>query len=110
MWSSRHTPGLTSSCLSSKSGLASLCFTFPGEPVMQLSSARTARRRSRSASHRCEPMNPAPPETTARGLGALLAANAAVGESQAFHRLRVVDVAPVDEHRPAHELPDARHV
>src|SRR6266567_6562708 len=55
-------------------------------------------------------MNPAPPETTARGLCGLLAANAAIREAQAFHGRGVVDVAAVDDHRPAHELLDARHV
>src|SRR5207247_10394396 len=96
----------------SKSGLPSRCFRFAGEPVMKLSSVSTRMPRFSSASQRCDPMNPAPPETTARGLlpPALLAANAAVREAQAAHRGRDVDVAPVDHDRGAHRGLEAREV
>src|SRR5690349_8440687 len=103
-------PWLTSSCRNSKSGLPWRWRMFWAEPVMKLSSARTLTPRASRASQRWEPMNPAPPETTARGLCGLLAANAAIREAQAFHGRGVVDVAAVDDHRPAHELLDARHV
>src|SRR5690349_9217459 len=107
----RKTPWLTSTCRSSKSGLPWRWRTFCAEPVMKLSSANTFMPRSSSASHRCEPMNPAPPETTALGFGAaLLAANTAIREAEGLHRAGVVDVPPVDEHGAAHELLDARHV
>src|SRR5712691_11106364 len=64
------------------------------------------------AAQRCDPMKPAPPETTARGLAppALLAANAAVREAQAAHRVRDVDVAPVDHNRRSHRGLEAREV
>src|SRR6266480_3500991 len=100
-------PWLMSIWRNSKSGFACSVRRLSGEPVMKLSSASTRHPRSRSAWQRCEPMNPAPPETTARGL---FAANAAVGEAQASHRRRIVDVAAVDDDRAAHELLDARHV
>src|SRR5689334_13438351 len=97
---------------SSKSGLPSMCFRFAGDPVMKLSSADTRMPRSSSASQRCDPMNPAPPETTARGLPrpALLAANASVREAQAAHGGGDVDVAPVDYDRRAHRSLDPREV
>src|SRR5438046_5136787 len=100
-------PWLTSTWLSWKSGLSCRARTLSGEPVMKLSRARTLLPLARSASQRCEPMNPAPPEMTARGL---LAANAAVGEAQVSHGDRVVDVPAVHDDRMAHELLDARHV
>src|SRR5689334_4132315 len=74
---------------------------------MKLSSASTRMPASRSASQRCEPMNPAPPEMTARGL---VAANAAVDEAQALDDGRVVDVAAVDDDRGAHQSLDAGQV
>src|SRR5207302_3971611 len=74
---------------------------------MKLSRASTRRSRASNASHRCDPMNPAPPEMTALGL---FAANAAIRETQASHQCRVIDVAAVDDDRTAHELLDARHV
>src|SRR5579864_5446482 len=95
-------PWLTSICLSSKSGWPSNDRRFSRDPVMKLSSASTATPRSSSASHRCEPMNPAPPETTALCLPALLAADTSIGEAQATHDRGVVDVAAVDHDRPAH--------
>src|SRR5947207_8750771 len=100
-------PWLTSTWLSWKSGLSCRARTLSGEPVMKLSRARTLLPLARSASQRCEPMNPAPPEMTARGL---LPANAAVGEAQVSHGDRVVDVSAVHDDRMAHELLDARHV
>src|ERR1700680_2456940 len=66
---------------------------------MKLSSASTSKPLASNASQRCEPMKPAPPETTAR---ALLAADASIGEAQAAHDRRVVDVSPVDHYRFAH--------
>src|SRR5438128_12080486 len=74
---------------------------------MKLSRASTRTSRASSASHRCEPMKPAPPETTALGL---FAANAAICETQTSHQGRVIDVAPVDNDRTTHQLLDARHV
>src|SRR5438105_13238959 len=100
-------PWLTSIWRNAKSGFDCSPRTFSGEPVMKLSSASTRQPRSSSAWQRCEPINPAPPETTALGL---FAANAAVGETQASHHRRIVDVAAVDDDRSAHELLDTRHV
>src|SRR5256885_14342272 len=100
-------PWLMSIWRNSKSGFDRSAFRLSAEPVMKLSSASTRQPRSSRASQRCEPMNPAPPETTARGL---FAANAAVGEAKTSHHGRIVDVAAVDDHRPPHELPDAGHV
>src|SRR5882724_7932154 len=100
-------PWLTSAWLSSKSGLSRSVRRLSGEPVMKLSTATTLLPFARSASQRCEPRNPAPPEMTARGL---LAANAAVGEAQVSHGDRVVDVPAVHDDRVAHEVFDARHV
>src|SRR3989475_7016052 len=79
------------------------------EPVMKLSSDSTRVPRASRASHRCEPMNPAPPETTARSLW-LVAAYASVGEAESAHVLRVIDVAPVDDHRTAHRRLDPAEV
>src|SRR6266550_3223077 len=104
-----NTPWLTSAWRNSKSGLPWSDTRFWCEPVMKLSSASTRMPRSSNSWHRCEPMKPAPPETTARGR-ALLAANAAIGEAKAAHRFRVVDVSSVHDDRAAHELLDACHV
>src|SRR5260370_16373208 len=101
------TPWLTSAWRNSKSGLPCSAFRFWGEPVMKLSRASTRIPRPSSASHRCEPMKPAPPDTTARGL---FAANAAVDETQVPHRGRVVDISPVDVDRPPHQLLHPVHV
>src|SRR5262245_39097997 len=101
-------PWLMSICRNSKSGLPCSERRLLAEPVMKLSSASTCMSRASSASQRCEPMKPAPPETTALGLRALFAANAAVREAEAAHRHRVVDVASVNDHRPPHELLHAR--
>src|SRR5947199_9537263 len=78
---------------------------------MKLWSAGTRLPCARSASRRCEPMKPAPPETTARcfPLG-LLAADTPVREAKLAHRRRHVDVASVDEDRRAHRASDAREV
>src|SRR5256885_1862439 len=102
-------PWFTSVCRNSKSGLAFRWPRLSAEPVMKLSSASTRMPRASSASQRWDPMKPAPPETTARGLE-LLAANAAVREPEALHDGRIVDVPPVDDHRPPHQLLEARHV
>src|SRR5207253_3043534 len=102
-----NTPWLTSAWRNSKSGLPWSDTRFWCEPVMKLSSASTRIPRSSNSWHRCEPMKPAPPETTARGL---FAANAAIGEAEAAHRFRVVDVSSIDDDRAAHELLDASHV
>src|SRR5580700_4450670 len=55
-------------------------------------------------------MNPAPPETTARGLATLAAANSSIRETMAAHHGRVVDVAAVDHHRFPHRFLDAAEV
>src|SRR5690242_16993425 len=102
-----NTPWLTSAWRNSKSGLPCSAFRFWAEPVMKLSRASTRKPRSSSASQRCEPMKPAPPDTTARGL---FAANAAVDETQAAHHSRVVDVSSVHDDRSPHQLLHARHV
>src|SRR5207245_11330693 len=101
-----NTPWLTSAWRNSKSGLPWSDTRFWCEPVMKLSSASTRIPRSSNSWHRCEPMKPAPPETTARGL---FAANAAIGEAEAAHRFRVVDDSSIDDDRAAHELLDASH-
>src|SRR5260370_3196607 len=79
---------------------------------MKLSSVNTRMPLFSSASERCDPMNPAPPETTARGLAppALLAANSAVREAQAAHRGRDEDVSSVDHDRRAPRGSDAPEV
>src|SRR5438477_10664195 len=74
---------------------------------MKLSRASTRTPLASNARHRCEPMKPAPPETTARGL---FAANAAIGEPETSHQGGVVDVAPVDDDGSAHQLLHTRHV
>src|SRR6266566_1556060 len=98
---------LTFDWRNSKSGLSLSVLTLSREPVMKLSSASTRIPRASSVSHRCEPMNPAPPETTAL---CLVAADTPVGETEVAHDLRVVDVAPVDDHGPAHRGLDAAEV
>src|SRR6266567_6931192 len=92
---------LTFAWRNSKSGFLARSRRWSREPVMKLSRLRTPKPRTSSASHRCEPMNPAPPDTTARGLE-LVAADAPVSETKAAHDHRVVDVAAVDNHRPPH--------
>src|SRR5437588_7944882 len=105
-----NTPWLTSAWRNSNSGLPCKGSRLSAEPVMKLSRARTRMSRSSSAAHRWEPMNPAPPETTALGRAELLAANAAIGETQVLHDSRVIDVPTIHDHRPAHQLLQARHV
>src|SRR5260370_5588109 len=102
---------LTFDWRSSKSGLPVSVPTLPREPVMKLSSASTRMPRSSRASHRCDPMKPAPPETTARSwVVRLVAADTAIGETEIAHHLRVVDVAAVHDHGPAHRTFDAAEV
>src|SRR5438477_293409 len=105
-----NTPWLTSAWRNSNSGLPCKGSRLSAEPVMKLSRARTLTSRSSSAAHRWEPMNPAPPETTALGRDALLAANAAIGETQVPHSCRLIDVAPIHDDRPTHQPVYARHV
>src|SRR6266852_1047534 len=106
-WRTKRTSPSTTTCSltfawrNSKSGFSTRLLTLVREPVMKLSSASTRTPCAIRASHRCEPMKPAPPETTARSLE-LVAADTPVGEADAPHGGRVVDVAPVDDHRPAH--------
>src|SRR5712692_2713886 len=100
-----------SACRYSKSGSPSSARKFSREPVMRLSSASTRTPLSSRAAQRCEPMKPAPPETTARGFaGLLLAANSSVREPEVTHRGGIVDVAPVDHDRPPHRLFDPSEV
>src|SRR5258708_36685553 len=81
------------------------------EPVMRSTSANTRVPRPSGARHRCAPMKPAPPETTARSLVVwLVAADTPISETEIAHGLRVVDVAPVDDHGPAHRGFDAAEV
>src|SRR5689334_15884127 len=47
------------------------CATLPGSPVTKLSRQRTSQPSCNSRSQRCEPRNPAPPVTTARGRRAI---------------------------------------
>src|SRR5438128_2127362 len=79
---------------------------------MKLSSASTRMPRASRASQRCEPMKPAPPETTTRSLLALplVAADTPIREPELAHRRRVVDVAPVHDHRHSHRRLDAVEV
>src|SRR5712692_5955637 len=85
---------------------------------MKLSSASTRLPLASSASQMCEPMNPAPPDTTARGLAVLraaggsrlVAADASIREAKAAHGRGVVDVAAVDDHRLPHRLLDTTEV
>src|SRR5258708_38143757 len=102
---------LTFDWRNSKSGLSVRVPTLSREPVMRLSSASTRMPRPIRAWHRCEPMKPAPPETTARSLVVwLVAADTPISETEIAHGLRVVDVAPVDDHGPAHRGFDAAEV
>src|SRR5713226_4959438 len=100
---------LTFDWRNSKSGLPVSVPTLSREPVMKLSSASTRMPRFSRASHRCEPMKPAPPETTALCL-LLVAADTPIRETEIAHDLRVVDVAPVDDYGPAHRGFDAAKV
>src|SRR5438309_7910567 len=90
---------LTFAWRNSKSGFSLSVLTLSREPVMKLSSARTRMPRASKASQRCEPMKPAPPETTARSL---VAADTPIGETQLAHHHGIVDVASIHDHRPAH--------
>src|SRR5258708_18654058 len=92
-------PWLTSACRNSKSGLLSSSRKFSREPVMKLSSATTRMPLPRSASHRWEPMKPAPPETIARGL---FASNSSIREPMAAHHGGVIDVSTLDHDRLPH--------
>src|SRR5207249_4650803 len=86
-----------------KPGSASNGDTFAAEPVTRLSTATTWLPRSRRLRHRCEPMNPAPPDTTDRGARAdLVTTDPPVDEAEASHQSRIIDVATVDQHRAAH--------
>ena len=51
---------------------------FASDPVSRLSTQITRWSRASSASHRCDPRNPAPPVTTVVGIGEMLPASAAV--------------------------------
>src|SRR5579872_5147264 len=94
---------LTLARRNSKSGFPSSGRRFSGDPVMKLSSDTTLNPRWSRASQRCEPMNPAPPETTALGRElALAAADPPVREAEIAHRQGVVDVPTVDHDRAAH--------
>src|ERR1700730_14383664 len=53
-------------------------------------------------------MNPAPPETTL--WSPLVTADPPVDEAEAAHVSRIVDVPPVDQHRPAHRPLELGHV
>src|SRR5260370_15038679 len=102
---------LTFDWRNSKSGLSVSVPTLSREPVMKLSSASTRMPRSSRASHRCDPMKPAPPETTARSwVVRLVAADTPIRETEIAHHLRVVDVAAVHHHGPAHRTFDAAAV
>src|SRR5437879_851847 len=81
---------LTFAWRNSKSGFSLSALTLSREPVMKLSSARTRMPRFSKASHRCEPMKPAPPETTARSLVAALQAFPELVDYE--HPLVAVDV------------------
>src|ERR1035437_8139249 len=76
---------------------------------MKLSSASTLMPRSSNASQRCEPMKPAPPDTTARSRW-LVPTNAPIREPEAPHHRRGVDVASIDDHRPTHRHLQATEV
>src|SRR6266852_8404764 len=100
---------LTFDWRNSKSGLSVSAPTLSREPVMKLSSASTRMPRFSRASHRCDPMKPAPPETTALSL-LLVAADTSIRETEIAHELRVVNVAAVHDHGPAHRGFDAAEV
>src|SRR5205823_4889678 len=103
----------TSTCLftswrrNSKERLSRRKSTLEAAPVIRLSSASTRQPFSKSAAQRWEPMNPAPPDTTARGL---IAAHPPVHKAQLAHLAGLVDVAAVDQHGPSHGALYARHV
>src|SRR5260370_992859 len=102
---------LTFDWRNSKWGLSVSVPTLSREPVMKLSSASTRMPRFSRASQRCDPMKPAPPETTARSLVVrLVAADTPIRETEIAHHLRVVDVAAVHDHGPAHRTFDAAEV
>src|SRR5947209_15844937 len=83
------------------------CAMFAAVPVTRLSTHTTCQPSASSRSQRCEPRKPAPPVTTARKLGAT---DAAVNEAPFPHRLRVEDVATVDDDGAAHQTFDAIQV
>src|SRR6266849_8077221 len=99
----------TFACRNSKSGCSASGCRLAREPVMKLSRASTRVPRARSASHRCEPMKPAPPDTTARGLE-LVAADTPVGEAEDEHDGGVIDVASVEDHGRTHRGLHPGHV
>src|SRR5256885_5387441 len=80
---------------------------FAAVPVTRLSTHTTCQPSASSRSQRWEPRKPAPPVTTARNLGA---ADATVDEAAFPHRLRVEDVAAVDDDGAAHQALDAIEV
>src|SRR5436190_23992147 len=81
--------------------------TLSGDPVTKLSIQTTSQPCPRRNSQRWEPMNPAPPVTSARiaGVGGQdgLAADRVVLEAQAPHSLGLPQVAAVEDHRPAQD-------
>src|SRR5579859_6061522 len=99
-------------CLrNSKPGRPSRTLRLSADPVMKLSSARTCVPRLSRASQRCDPMKPAPPETTARGVPlSLVAADTPVSEAHLSHLGGHINVAAVDHDRPAHRRFDPHHV
>src|SRR5437762_13335875 len=101
---------LTLAWRNSKPGRPSRVFTLVAAAVRRLSSASTRIPRLSRVSQRCEPMNPAPPETTARPAPSLVAADTSIREAQLPHGRRHVDVAAVDQHRGAHRRLEAGQV
>src|SRR6202022_4081435 len=106
---STSTRSLTLAWRNSKSGCSTSPRRLSFETVMKLSSASTRMPRASRASHKCEPMKPAPPETTARSF-VLVAADTPVREPELAHCGRVVDVAPVHDHRHPHRRLDTVEV
>src|SRR2546422_4928718 len=88
------------------------CSTLSVVPVERLSRQTTSQPRARRDSERWDPMKPAPPVTRMRmdprrcrsGREDRLAPDRVVLEPQSAHALRLVDVSPVEDERPSHDL------
>src|SRR5690349_4041280 len=88
-------------------GAPKRCSMLCTVPVTRLSSTTTWSPRASSASHRCDPMKPAPPVTTTRRISApSVPADSGVGEAAPAQRFTVEQVASVDYRALTHRLAD----
>src|ERR1051326_2383893 len=98
---------------------ANRCATLSGEPVRKLSMQMTSSPSPRNRSQRCEPMNPAPPLIRTRATAAFQSSRLGtdgcptdrdVREAVLPHDVRLVEVAAVEDDRPAKHALHAREV